>query len=531
MNTSILQQLRLKFQPRLPQVLKDLPFLVEEPASKRPIESELASIFPRTKDQSLLYFHPAKEKKMFKPLKVGVVLSGGQAAGGHNVITGLYDALMQLNGHSRLFGFLHGPAGIIENRVVELNAEKIAPYRNMGGFDLIGSGRTKIETPEQYQAAVQVVQALDLDGLVIIGGDDSNTNAALLAEHFLGKSIKTRVIGVPKTIDGDLRNEDLEISFGFDTACKTYSEFIGNVQRDALSAGKYYFFIKVMGRSASHIALECALQTHPNMTLIGEEVQAEKQTIQKITESICQMIERRAQQGKEYGVIVVPEGLIEFIPECKVLIEELNGLKEMANVEAVQKHLSPTSLACFLSLPEAIQSQLLLDRDPHGNVKVSQIETERLFIETVKKELKKRKAQGSYKGSFSPQPLFCGYEGRSCFPSNFDANYGYALGQGAALLLSHEKTGYMVAAKKLARPVEEWEIVGLPLVPMMGFETRKGKRVPVIRKAYVDLTGKAFTQFAQNREAWMMTDQYRYPGPIQFEGPLELTDSIPLSLI
>lgn len=534
---SPLETLRLQYQPKLPKLLRQLEGLTFEPmqANRPSISVELAQLFPKTASQSFLTVRATKNQT-HNPLRVGVVLSGGQAAGGHNVISGLFDALKKLNPNSQLYGFLNGPGGIIDNKYKELKADTIAAYRNQGGFDMIGSGRTKIETPEQFQAAENAVQALNLDGLVIVGGDDSNTNAALLAEYFIRRNIKTRVIGVPKTIDGDLKNDNIEASFGFDTASKTYSEYIGSVARDALSAAKYYFFIKVMGRSASHIALECALQTHPNLTLIGEEVEAKKQTVRDITIEIADLICERAAKSKDYGIIVIPEGLIEFIPECKTLISELNALvatevtTEKAQRDQILAKLSAPAAACLQSLPAEIQSQLLLDRDPHGNVKVSQIETERLFIETVKSELVKRQQAGTYKGKFSPLPLFCGYEGRSCMPSNFDAQYCYALGHVAALLIEQGATGYMSSVSHLTQPVDDWKLSGIPLVSMMDLEMRKGKLKPVIRKALVDLAGKPFAQFKEQSKQWRIADDYRYPGPIQFFGPSELIESTTLTL-
>ncbi len=544
---SVLQKARARFQPRLPKILSEIKSLTLSPTHEnfqKKVPKEIAALFPKTYGQPFLAFSKG-ENLTHPPLRVGVVLSGGQAAGGHNVITGLFDALKKLNPQSQLFGFLNGPSGIIGNKNAPLTEEKMAPYRNSGGFDLIGAGRTKIETPEQFQASENTVKALDLDGLVIIGGDDSNTNAAFLAEHFKARGIKTRVVGVPKTIDGDLKNEFLEISFGFDTACKTFSEFIGNVLRDALSAKKYYFFIKVMGRSASHIALECALQTHPNMTLIGEEVKEHNKTVAAITKEISDMICQRSSQGKEFGVILIPEGLIEFIPECKILIKELNGLfaaekPHKANLEKLKTkeekisyilpHLSADSSACFHSFPSDIQIQLLLDRDPHGNVQVSKIETERLFIETVKEELARREKAGLYEGKFSAQPLFCGYEGRSCFPTNFDAQYCYALGHVAALLIDQGATGYMSSIRGLVLPAEEWTIGGIPLLEMMDIELRSGRQAAVIKKAFVNLNSEPYLSFEEMGKRWQMEDDYCYPGPIQFFGPTELTDSITLTL-
>ncbi len=504
----------LGISPKLPKSLANFQNLqiVEGELSEN---RNLKEIFPKTYSKKFIQFKENDTKVNHKALRVGVVLSGGQAAGGHNVISGLFDALKSMNPKSELLGFLDGPIGIIKSNYKKLDGETIHGYRNQGGFDLIGSGRDKIETPEQFEAAAKTVKELNLDGLVVIGGDDSNTNAALLAEYFLNHDIKTCVAGVPKTIDGDLKNEHIEISFGFDTATKTYSEIIGNILRDSLSAKKYYFFIKLMGRSASHIALECALQTHANMTLIGEEIADKKSTFKQITDDICNMIESRGKTGKNYGVVLIPEGVIEFIPEFKVLISELNKKAE----------LSPESKKCFDSLPKDIQSQLTMDRDPHGNVQVSKIETERLFVEAVQAELKRRKV-----GKFSVQPLFCGYEGRSCLPSNFDSQYCYALGHVAALLIDNGATGYIACIKKLKETMDNWTIAGIPLTSMIHMEERKGKQIPVIKKALVELDSKAFLDFKSVRESWKTQDDYQYPGPIQFFGPPDLTDSTPLSL-
>lgn len=545
-NSSPLQKLRLQFSPTLPTLLHDLSFLQVMTQKGSASNPELEAIFPKTAKLPFVGFQRSdKKQEVHAPLNVAVVLSGGQAPGGHNVIAGLFDALKKLHGDSRLFGFLNGPKGIITQQSIEITEELLLPYRNQGGFDLIGSGRDKIETPEQFLAAEVAVRKLNLQGLVIIGGDDSNTNAAFLAEHFLQKGIDCCVIGVPKTIDGDLKNEYIELPFGFDTACKTYSEIIGNMARDALSAKKYYYFIKIMGRSASHVALECALQTHPNVVLLGEEAEAEKKTLTQLTHEICDVICQRSEQGKQYGVVLITEGIIEFIPEVKQLISELNALlgsqpdllKKLEGiasprnkVEYIERYLTPEAKACFGVLPADIQLQLMLERDPHGNVQVSKIETERFFIKLVQIELEERKRRGVYKGSFSPQPHFCGYEGRSCMPSNFDSQYGYALGYVAALLIAHGLTGYMSCVRNLTNPVEHWEIAGVPFVPMMNFETRKGKKKAVIQKALVDLKGRAYRLLQKERSLWALHDSYRYPGPIQFFGPKELTESFPITL-
>lgn len=531
-----LQKARRHYVPKLPAKLQALERLHAAILKRdKPLATEIASIFPNTANQPLLSFSIG-ETAQDRPLRVGVVFSGGQASGGHNVITGMYDALKKLNGASQLYGFKNGPSGIIECDFMELNEEMLALYRNQGGFDLIGSGRTKIETEEQFIAAARTAEELQLDGLVVIGGDDSNTNAALLAEYYLAQGLTTKVIGVPKTIDGDLKNEHVEVSFGFDTAAKTYSETIASILRDSLSAKKYYFFIKLMGRSASHIALECALQTHPNLTLIGEEVAEKNMTLKELTDQIADMIEARAEADRNYGVVLIPEGVIEFIPEFKTLIQELNRMPldhlntAADRIKEAKSRLRGTSLKCFESIPEDIQGQLLLDRDPHGNVQVSKIETERLFIASVKKELADRKKSGRYKGQFSAQPLFLGYEGRSCLPTNFDATYCYALGQVAALLINAGATGYMACVKNLASPAEQWELAGIPIADMIHMEERKGQRKPVIRKALVDLAGNPFKIFAEQRMFWAESDDFRYPGPIQFFGPVEITDAINLTL-
>lgn len=529
---SRLEKLRAEFTPTLPTLLQNLHRIrFEKGASTRCVShhEEIQKQFPKSFGRPIVR---AKEgdPRSSKELRVGVVLSGGQAAGGHNVITGLFDALQALCPSTKLYGFLGGPSGIVENQTVEITRESIAPYRNQGGFDMIGSGRTKIETPEQLKASLQAANDLHLDGLVVIGGDDSNTNAALLAEYFLENGCDTSVIGVPKTIDGDLKNEHIATSFGFDTAAKTYSEMIGNIERDAGSAKKYYHFIKLMGRSASHITLECALATHPNLALIGEEVASENRTLREITNQVADLIEQRAKAGKHYGVILVPEGLIEFIPEMKQLIAELNQLageeSELTAAAAMDK-LSSEAKQSFASLPPSIQEQLLLDRDPHGNVQVSMIETEKLLMAAAKEELNRR----GFQGKFNAQNHFFGYEGRAGFPSSFDTHYCYSLGYTAALLIDEGLTGYMTAIGNLDRTVENWTCSGLPITMLMNMEVRKGKEKPVIQKALVDLNGKAFQFFKEHRRHWAHEDHYRYPGPIQFFGEKELVDSIPLTLV
>lgn len=540
---SPLQLSRLHYQPSLPKEFNHRSSLevVEGSATTCMGDEELLSKkFPHLYGQSVLQFRQGGTVEETGPLRVGVVLSGGQAAGGHNVITGLHDALQSMDSGSVLVGFLDGPSGIVDQKYRLLDRAFLEGYRNQGGFDCIGSGRTKIESEEQLSAALQCVKRLELDGLVVIGGDDSNTNAAVLAEYFIQHDCQTKVIGVPKTIDGDLKSEHVEISFGCDTACKTYSAIIGDIARDCISAKKYYYFVKLMGRSASHIALECALQTHANFTVISEEVAARGYTLKDVVDQICNMVCLRAEKGRHYGVVLIPEGVIEFFPDMKLMIQELNFLlapgkdavktlehsSTSKKLEWTRKNLSGASLRCFEKLPGRIQEQLLLDRDPHGNVQVSKIETERLFIEMVKNELADRKEKGSYSGSFSAQPHFCGYEGRSCLPSNFDANYCFSLGYVAAALIQKGYTGYMACVRHLVRPVKDWEAWGIPLTSMMNMELRHGKEKPVIRKALVELDGPVFQLFSDSRKDWEVEDAYRFPGPIQFAGDPSVTDSV-----
>lgn len=523
---------RQKYPLRLPKILQELDSLTFTKESiQNTKEQELKALFPHVIGQPLLKAEKTMGKKGHSFI-VGVVLSGGQAAGGHNVIAGLFDALKQIHPGSTLLGFLNGPSGIIEGKFKNLEHKELENFRNTGGFDLIGSGRTKIETPEQLQKSLEVMKTHKIDALVVIGGDDSNTNACVLAEYFLQSGCKTQVIGVPKTIDGDLQNHFVEISFGFDTACKTYSEMIGNIARDALSAKKYTHFIKLMGRSASHIALECALQTHPNLTLIAEEIAQEKKSLQQIGEEIADLIIKRAEMGKNYGVILIPEGLIEAIEEMNKLFSELNGLlvrDDFKNLSAkdsslkMQTTLKDEILKTFLFLPEEIRLQIVSDRDPHGNVQVAHINTEKLLVEIVSKILKQR----NFQGNFSPVNHFFGYEGRAGFPSNFDATYCYALGFTAAALIQEGVTGYMACVTHLKKEPEEWDVYGLPLVSLMHMEMRKGKQKPVIAKALVDLKGKPFQFFKAHREQWMYQDEYDFPGPMQFFGEPALTDSIP----
>ncbi len=515
MTYNLLQKKRQEYQPPLPAILKNLKGVTLVKGKAMRAAPEIAKLFPHTHNQPLL--KTGKGSLPSAPLRIGVVFSGGQAAGGHNVIAGLFDALKALHPKSRLFGFLNGPGGIIGGKQKEITKELLAPYRNQGGFDLIGSGRGKIETEEQMQAALKTCK--ELDGLVIIGGDDSNTNAAVLAEYFLANGCKTKVVGVPKTIDGDLKNAHVAISFGFDTACKTYAEMISNIARDCMSAKKYYHFIKLMGRSASHITLECALLAQPNLALIGEEIAAKKISLAKIVDEIVDLIIERAEVGKNYGVILIPEGLVEFIPEMALLLSELNKNPDTSK-------LSSKSARCFQLLPEAIQKQLNFERDPHGNVNLSLIETERMLIELVTRALTIKKKQDK----FSAQPHFFGYEGRAGFPSNFDAHYCYALGYVAALIVRAGFTGYMSAVDGLSRPVDKWSVAAVPLAALLKLEVRKGKTKPVIEKALVDLKGEPFTRFAKKRNSWQIEDEYRFVGPIQFFGDTALIDATPISL-
>jgi len=510
---------RRKAPVSLPKCLKGaILFESGPPTTSIADREEIAKLFPKTYGQPHLVAKPGGASA--KKLKIGVVLSGGQAAGGHNVIAGLFDAMGE---GSELIGFLNGPGGIVDNKSIKLTSDIINKYRNQGGFDMIGSGRTKIETEEQKEKALAAIK--DLDGLVVIGGDDSNTNAAMLAEYALQKGVKTRIIGVPKTIDGDLRTEDIAISFGFDTATKTYAEMIGNLGRDALSAKKYFHFVKLMGRSASHIALECALKTHPNLTLIGEEIAEKGWTLSDLKNQVADLIEKRAEKGKNYGIVLVPEGTIEFIPEMKKLISELNRLLAESD-EDVAKRLSESDRKTLESLPEKIGKQLLLDRDPHGNVQVSHIATEELLLLLAKQELEKR----GFKGKFSPVCHFFGYEGRAGLPSVFDATYCYALGTLATHLIAGGYTGYMSAITKLKEGVDNWGAAGIPITSLFNMEERKGKQKPVIQKALVDLKSDSFKSFEKQRGSWKMDDAYQCPGPIQFFGDSIITDNYPLSI-
>ncbi|KAK8474055.1 hypothetical protein V6N13_078376 [Hibiscus sabdariffa] len=509
----------------LPSVLRN-PFKIVDgpPSSAAGNPDEIAKLFPNMfgEPSAMLVPNGVDSVGSDQKLKIGVVLSGGQAPGGHNVISGIFDYLQECAKGSILYGFRGGPAGIMKCKYIELTADYIYPYRNQGGFDMICSGRDKIETPEQFKQAEETAAKLDLDGLVVIGGDDSNTNACLLAEYFRGKNLKTRVIGCPKTIDGDLKCKEVPTSFGFDTACKIYAEMIGNVMIDARSTGKYYHFVRLMGRAASHITLECALQTHPNITIIGEEVAANKLTLKNVTDYMVDVICKRAELGYNYGVILIPEGLIDFIPEVQQLIAELNEILAHDTVDEDglwKKKLTDQSLKLFDFLPQAIQEQLMLERDPHGNVQVAKIETEKMLIQMVETELEKKKQEGSYNADFKGQSHFFGYEGRCGLPTNFDASYCYALGYGAGALLHSGKTGLISSVGNLCAPVEEWTVGGTALTSMMDVERRHGKFKPVIKKAMVELDGAPFKKFASTREEWALRNCYISPGPIQFAGP------------
>ncbi|XP_076905626.1 pyrophosphate--fructose 6-phosphate 1-phosphotransferase subunit beta 1-like [Bidens hawaiensis] len=509
---------RLKASIPLPSILKSSFSVVDGPkTSATGNPDEIAKLFPN------LFGQPSVSLKAggslpTKSLKIGVILSGGQAPGGHNVISGIFDYLHNRTKNSTIYGFKGGPIGFLKCKYVHLSHEFVYPYRNQGGFDMICSGRDKIETPQQFHEARETAKMLDLDGIVVIGGDDSNTNACLLAENFRAKGMKTRVIGCPKTIDGDLKCKEVPTSFGFDTACKIYSEMIGNLMVDARSTGKYYHFVRLMGRAASHITLECALQTHPNITIIGEEVAAQKQTLKSITNYITNIICKRADVGYNYGIILIPEGLIDFVPEVQQLIAELNEIIAHGVVDqqgAWKKKLRSQSHDVFEILPKAIQEQLLLERDPHGNVQVSKIETEKMLIQMVEAELEKRKCNKNFKG----QPHFFGYEGRCGLPSNFDSNYCYALGYGAAALLHSGKTGLISSVGNLGARVEDWTVGGMALTSLMDLERRQGKFKPVIKKAMVELQGAPFKKFASMRDEWSLKNRYINPGPVQFFGP------------
>lgn len=540
---SALQNARAQYQPKLPVALRGSSIKIElgEPSHPDTDAETIQQLFPHTFGQPVAHIVAGEGSLSASPLKVGVVLSGGQAPGGHNVIAGLFDALKAANPDSKLYGFVKGPGGVIKGKYKELTAEIIEPYRNTGGFDMIISGRDKIEKPEELAACKKNFAEMDLDGLVIIGGDDSNTNAAVLAEYLRAEGSKTVVIGVPKTIDGDMKNEQIEASFGFDTAAKTYSELIGNICRDATSAVKYWHFIRLMGRAASHVTLECALQTRPNITLVSEEVQAKGTTLSEIVDYIVDVILRRAKDGKNYGVVIVPEGLPEFISDIKEMIDELSSVlgKDESYIRGLPDHservqylnnvLSDSSARVYGSLPVEIQV-VLLKRDSHGNVPLSQVETERLLIDLISDKIRLLKDRGETDVKFSPLAHFFGYEGRCAAPSNFDADYTYSLGSAAAQLVRAGLTGYTVNIRNLTKPADQWVAGGTPVTMMLNMEMRKGKATPVIKKALVDLEGDPFMWYAANRTDWALNDRYMFPGPIQYFGPSEVCDCATVTL-
>lgn len=546
MKISALQKARYEYSPKLPTVLRgEIGTVVPtygQPTNAASDQEALKALFPNTYGLPKVSFGKGTNKDVAKKVNVGVILSGGQAPGGHNVICGLYDALKKANPENQLYGFLGGPSGILEDKYMVMTDELIDQYRNTGGFDIIGSGRTKLETKEQFAVCTKVCREHSINAIVIIGGDDSNTNAAVLAEYFRANDEPVCVVGCPKTIDGDLKNESIETSFGFDTATKTYSELIGNIERDANSARKYWHFIRLMGRSASHIALECAMQTQPNICLVGEEVEAKNQSVEDITNYIADIVAKRAEKGLNFGVCLVPEGLIEFIPSLKVLIAEINDL--LAKTEAqfnaletsadkisfVEQRLSTSYKSVFDSLPVEIKAQLLADRDPHGNVQVSKIETEKLLIQTVGARLAQMKKEGKYNGKFNSQNHFFGYEGRCAFPSNFDSDYCYSLGYNAFFLVNANLTGYLSSVTNLEKPADQWQAGGIPITMMMNMEQRHGEKKPVIKKALVELDGKPFKYFESNREQWALETCFTFPGAIQYFGPSEVCDQTTMTL-
>ena len=537
MNKSPLQKARYKYSPKLPGMLRNgiSEICVKEGNATQSVadQEKIAALFPNTYGEKEITFEKGENTSAAKKQVVGVILSGGQAPGGHNVICGLYDALKATSKENVLYGFKNGPIGLLEDNYVEFDDAYIDAYRNTGGFDIIGSGRTKLETEEQFAVAAKVCEKHGITAIVIIGGDDSNTNAAVLAEYFAAHNTGVQVIGCPKTIDGDLKNEDIECSFGFDTATKTYSELIGNIERDANSAKKYWHFVKVMGRSASHVALECALETQPNICLISEEVAAKKQSLSEIADYIADAVEKRSANGNNFGVAIIPEGVVEFVPEFKALIAEINELLAGNKTEEfnalgsweekyafIEKGLTAESMAVFAILPQTIQQQLFLERDPHGNVQVSLIESEKLFSALVKDKLTER----GFTGKFNALHHFFGYEGRCAFPSNFDADYCYSLGYNAFMLIQYGYNGYLSKVSNLSKPAEEWVAGGMPITKMMNIERRNGEDKPVIKKALVELDGKPFKYFEANRDTWAVETAYTYPGAIQYYGPTEVCD-------
>ena len=541
MKTSLLQQARAQYQPKLPKGLQGAVKVVEGAATQSVgDQEEIKKLFPNTYGMPLIEFVPG-DKVADNKINVGVILSGGQAPGGHNVICGIFDAVKKMNKDNKVYGFLMGPGGLVDHNYMELTDELVDEYRNTGGFDMIGSGRTKLEKVDQFEKGLQILRELNIKALVIIGGDDSNTNACVLAEYYAAKKYGIQVIGAPKTIDGDLKNDQIETSFGFDTATKVYAEMIGNIERDANSARKYWHFIKLMGRSASHIALECALQTQPNICLVSEEIEKKDMTLNQIVEQIATAVAKRAEDGNNFGVVLIPEGLIEFIPAIGRLIDELNDLlaahgadyKDLDKEEQrkyILAHLSKENAETFATLPEGVARQLSLDRDPHGNVQVSLIETEKLISDMVGAKLAEWKKEGKFVGKFAAQHHFFGYEGRCAAPSNFDADYCYALGVSAANLIASGKTGYMAIVKNLSAPTDEWKAGGVPITMMMNMERRNGEMKPVIRKALVELDGAPFKEFAAHREEGARKTCYVYPGPIQYWGPAEVCDRETMTL-
>ncbi|MDR1344855.1 MAG: diphosphate--fructose-6-phosphate 1-phosphotransferase [Tannerellaceae bacterium] len=536
MTKSALQIARAQYKPKVPAALNGTVKAVEGEYTQSVADQEdIKRLFPNTYGMPIIRFEKSTAKVNLPPVNVGVILSGGQAPGGHNVIAGLFDGIKAINVDSRLYGFILGPGGLIEHKYMELTADIIDSYRNTGGFDMIGSGRTKLETKEQFDKGLEILKELGISALVIIGGDDSNTNACVLAEYYKATGAGVQVIGCPKTIDGDLKNEQIEASFGFDTACKVYSEVIGNIERDCNSAQKYWHFIKLMGRSASHIALECALQTQPNACIISEEIEAEDLTLDDIVIDIAAIVAKRAAEGNNFGTVLIPEGLIEFVPAMKRLIAELNDYlaKHDAEFKMIKKSeqrtyiiskLTKDNSELYASLPEGVARQLSLERDPHGNVQVSLIETEKLLSEMVGKKLAEWKKAGKYDGKFSALHHFFGYEGRCAAPSNYDADYCYSLGYTASCLISSGKTGYMASVRNTTAPAGKWIAGGIPVTMMMNMEKRHGEMKPVIQKALVKLDGAPFQAFASKREGWSLTTDYVYPGPIQYFGPPEVAD-------
>ena len=541
MNLSPLQKARYEYSPKLPGMLRngiaEIAVKEGEKTTSAADQEKIAELFPNTYGKPEITFIKGQNTAADKKQVVGVILSGGQAPGGHNVVSGLYDALKATNKENVLIGFKGGPSGLIEDNFIVFDDAYINEYRNTGGFDIIGSGRTKLETEEQFKIATEVCKKHGITAIVIIGGDDSNTNACVLAEYMAAHKTGVQVIGCPKTIDGDLKNEDIEISFGFDTATKTYSELIGNIERDCNSAKKYWHFIKVMGRSASHVALECALECQPNICLISEEVKAKKQSLSEIADYIADAVEKRAADGNNFGVVVIPEGVVEFVPEFSALISEINELLAGSKADAfnaleswaekyafIEKGLSKEAMEVFAILPQAIQQQLFLERDPHGNVQVSLIESEKLFAALVGDKLKARKAAGTYTGKYATQTHFFGYEGRCAFPSNFDADYCYSLGYNAFMLIQYGYNGYLSKVSNLSRPAEEWVAGGMPITKMMNIERRHGEDKPVIKKALVELDGKPFKYFEAHRDEWAVETSYVFPGAIQYYGPTEVCD-------